>query len=63
MHRAAPSQEGGTFAVLKPWHFPRIENIHNFASNVSSGRPRRNNSPAQETIFCFWSRHPETQAH
>jgi hypothetical protein len=29
-------------------------------ANVSSGRRSRNNSPADETIFCFWRRTPET---
>src|SRR6185437_7907052 len=38
-HRVTQSQEGGTFAGLKSWHFPRAENIHNFASNVSSQGP------------------------
>jgi hypothetical protein len=63
MQRAQATREGGTFALLKSWHFPSIEKIHNFAPNVSSQRSRRNNSHAQETIFRFWSRHPETQAH
>jgi len=57
---AAPS---GTFRVLKSRHFPRVENIHNFALIVSSEPARRNNSLTHETIFWLWSRHPETQPH
>jgi hypothetical protein len=56
-------RNAGTFAALKSRHFRLVENMHNFASNVSSRELRRNNSPAQETIFCFSSRHPETQRH
>src|SRR6202000_1706001 len=37
-----------------------VEITHFLSSIVSSPRPRRNNSPAHETIFRFSRRHPET---
>ena len=50
-------------ACLTASNFPHIEIIHFFAPNVSSQAPRRNNSFARETIFCFWRRHPETRVN
>jgi hypothetical protein len=47
---------------IEPLYFPPIEITGILAPNVSSRTPRRNNSPLHETIFPFWSRHPETMA-
>src|SRR5690349_12574174 len=41
----------GTFSVLKSDIFRDIENLHIFAPNVSSERPRRNNSPYARNHF------------
>jgi RNA polymerase sigma-70 factor, ECF subfamily len=43
-------------------NFTIIEIAGFFSLIVSSPRLRRNNSPADETIFRFWRRHPETMA-
>jgi hypothetical protein len=56
----SPFAAHGTFPPLKSANFPHIEIILIFASNVSSRRLRRNNSPAHETIFSFACRRPET---
>jgi hypothetical protein len=44
-------------------NFPHIEITGISTPNVSSRALRRNNSPAHETIFPFWCRHPETLAN
>jgi hypothetical protein len=49
-------------APQNPANFTLIETAGFSAPNVSSPAPRRNNSPAHETIFHFARRRPETLA-